>query len=160
MRDQPPEADEAGAIVAAEAGAIVASEAGAIVAVDAGAIVAAEAGAMVAVEAGAIVASEAGAMGAADEVAALEAAVTAGAAGGLLKIQIRPMMTITATMMMIQVLRFMRDALGCWNVDREELYFLPDAWPLPVIEQPGCSAVIGGIQFRRRFGVVRFGVAA
>jgi hypothetical protein len=32
-----------------------------------------------------------------------------------LKIQIRPMMTITATMMIIQVLRFMGGTLGWWN---------------------------------------------
>jgi len=32
-----------------------------------------------------------------------------------LKIQIRPMITITATMMIIQVLRFMRGTLGWWN---------------------------------------------
>jgi hypothetical protein len=37
-----------------------------------------------------------------------------------LKIQMRPMMTITATMMIIQVLRFMGFALGLRKFDREE----------------------------------------
>ena len=97
---------EAGAIVLAEAGAMVLSEAGAIAAEDAGAMAGAD---------------EAGAAGVSDELATAldEAAVTTGVAGGRLKIQIRPMMTITATMMMIQVLRFMQETLGCWNVDRE-----------------------------------------
>ena len=47
---------------------------------------------------------------------------TAGVTGGVprLKIQIRPMMTITATMMIIQVLRFMGFALGLRKFDREE----------------------------------------
>ena len=105
--DQLLDDDVAGAIVLSEAGAIAADEAGAIAGAD---------------EAGAIVVSEAGAIGAADDVttAALDdAATTAGVAGGRLKIQIRPMITITATMMMIQVLRFMQETLGCWNVDRE-----------------------------------------
>jgi hypothetical protein len=86
---------------------------------------------------------EAGAMVFSDEDAADEAAaeddgagaaedeLTAGAelelgvAGGVgapprLKIQIRPMITITATMMIIQVLRFMGIALGLRRVDWEE----------------------------------------
>ena len=78
-----------------------ASEAGAIAgaADEAGAIAGASD------EAGAI----AGAETTSDEVTtADEEAVTATGAGvPLLKIQIRPMITITATMMMIQVLRFM-----------------------------------------------------
>jgi hypothetical protein len=57
-----------------------------------------------------------------DTTAELEA-VSTGAVVGVprLKIQIRPMMTITATMMIIQVLRFMGFALG-WRrkFDREE----------------------------------------
>lgn len=44
--------------------------------------------------------------GATDELAALDGAVFTGVVAGLLKIQIRPMITITATMMIIQVLRF------------------------------------------------------
>jgi len=99
---------EAGAIAGVEAGAIVASEAGAIAAADE------DAGAIAAEDAGAMVVSEAGAIGAVDDASTLEdGAVTTGVAGGRLKIQIRPMMTITATMMMIQVLRFMQETLGC-----------------------------------------------
>ena len=50
---------------------------------------------------------------------------TAGVTGAVvgvprLKIQIRPMMTITATMMIIQVLRFMGFTLGLRKFDREE----------------------------------------
>ena len=88
---------------------------------EAGAIAADEAGAIVLSDAGAIGAADEAAIGAAEDVASTldDAAVTAGAAGGRLKIQIRPMITITATMMMIQVLRFMQETLGCWNVDRE-----------------------------------------
>ena len=54
-----------------------------------------------------------------DETTALEGAVsTTTGAGPRLKIQIRPMITITATTMIIQVLRFMGFAL-CWRrVDR------------------------------------------
>ena len=55
-----------------------------------------------------------GAGAASDELAAtLEEAVFTGVvAGPRLKIQIRPMITITATMTIIQVLRFMKNALG------------------------------------------------
>ena len=84
--------------------------------------------------AGASTDDEAGAIGAAsDEEAAIGAAsdedttaeLEAGATGAVvgvprLKIQIRPMMTITATMMIIQVLRFMGFALGLRKFDREE----------------------------------------
>ena len=50
---------------------------------------------------------------------------TAGVTGAVvgvprLKIQMRPMITITATMMIIQVLRFMGLALGLRKFDREE----------------------------------------
>jgi hypothetical protein len=103
--------DEAGAII----GASDDEEAGAIGAAsdedDAGAIGAAS--------------EEEEATGAAedddDTTAELDAGVT-GAVVGVprLKIQIRPMITITATMMIIQVLRFMGLTL-CWRkVDREE----------------------------------------
>ena len=51
-------------------------------------------------------ASDEEAGGATDELAALDGAVFTGVVAGLLKIQIRPMITITATMMIIQVLRF------------------------------------------------------
>ena len=68
-------------------------------------------------------ADEDGAGAASDEdtTAELEAGAT-GAVVGVprLKIQIRPMMTITATMMIIQVLRFMGFALGLRKFDREE----------------------------------------
>jgi hypothetical protein len=70
-----------------------------------------EAGAMVLSDDGAIGAAEdEGAIGAADdEVTALDDEVLTGVvvAGPRLKIQIRPMITITTTMMIIQVLRFM-----------------------------------------------------
>jgi len=71
---------------------------------------------------GAGAADEDGAGAADDETTALE---LAGATGAVvlpprLKIQIRPMMTITATMMIIQVLRFMGRTLGWWKLDREE----------------------------------------
>jgi hypothetical protein len=110
--------DEAGAIAgASEAGAIAgASEAGAIAgASDDGAVTGAadEAGAMAG-------ASDDGATtAAADEdedddeevtTAELEAPTVVVVAGPRLKIQIRPMITITTTMMIIQVLRFMRQS--------------------------------------------------
>ncbi len=150
-RYQPAVEDEAGAIGVAsdEAGAIgVASdEAGAIgVASDeAGAIGVAsdEAGAIGVAsedEAGAIgVASEDEATGAAeddgagaasdDEVVVVTGVVVA---AGRLKIQIRPMITITATMMIIQVLRFMGLALVLRRVSTGKIdVVVPDALPLP-----------------------------
>ena len=63
-------------------------------------------------------ASDEEAGGATDELAALDGAVFTGVVAGLLKIQIRPMITITATMMIIQVLRVMGVALGWRRVDR------------------------------------------
>jgi hypothetical protein len=63
---------------------------------------------------------------------------------GRLKIKIRPMITITATMMMIQVLRFM----GCpfqdsWTLQSAGMWVLRSKSP-----------VIGGIQFGRSLGGV------
>ena len=63
--------------------------------------------------------------GAADDDGAADDETTAGVTGVVvgvprLKIQIRPMMTITATMMIIQVLRFMGFTLGLRKFDREE----------------------------------------
>jgi hypothetical protein len=56
-----------------------------------------------------------------DTAAELEAGATVVVVGvPRLKIQIRPMMTITATMMIIQVLRFMGFTLGLRKFDREE----------------------------------------
>ncbi|HEY4199510.1 MAG TPA: hypothetical protein VGM83_03030, partial [Devosiaceae bacterium] len=114
--------DEAGAIVLSADGAIgVVEAAGAMVLSEAGAIGAAdEAGAIVLSEAGAIgaasddeaigAASEDDAIGASDDevtTAELEVSTVVVVAGPRLKIQIRPMITITTTMMIIQVLRFM-----------------------------------------------------
>ena len=118
-RDQPAEDDEAGAIGVAsdeDAGAIGAAdeEAGAIgVASDDDAAGAAEddAGAIgVASDDEAAAEDEAGA---ADELTAaeLDAVLTVVVLLPRLKIQIRPMITITATIMIIQVLRFMGFAL-------------------------------------------------
>jgi hypothetical protein len=92
--------DEAGAIVS-EAGAIADDEAGAIVSdEEAGAIVSDE-------EVGAIAEEEL-------TTAALEEVVTTVVVGvPRLKIQMRPMITITTTMMIIQVLRFMGKTLCC-----------------------------------------------
>ena len=76
-------------------------------------------------EAGAIgVASEDEATGAADEDGAatddeVVVVTVVVVAGPRLKIQIRPMITITATMMIIQVLRFIWKALGLRRVDWE-----------------------------------------
>jgi hypothetical protein len=54
------------------------------------------------------------------EVTALDVVVVVGVVlPPRLKIQIRPMITITATMMIIQVLRFMEKALGLRSVDWE-----------------------------------------
>ena len=123
--------EEAGAIGVidedgAMAGASTDEEAGAI-----GVTAADEDGAMAGAstdeEAGAIgVASEdeAGAIGAADDdttTAELDGAVlTTAVLLPRLKIQMRPMITITATMMIIQVLRFMGLTLGSRRVVREE----------------------------------------
>ena len=96
-----------GAIGAADdevAGAIVLSDDGAIGAAD-------ELGAIGAAsdEDDAIGAADDEEAGASDEVTALDDEVFTGVvvAGPRLKIQIRPMITITTTMMIIQVLRFM-----------------------------------------------------
>jgi hypothetical protein len=76
-------------------------------------------------EAGAIgAASDEDEAGAADEDDDTTAELEAGATGAVvlprLKIQIRPMITITATMMIIQVLRFMGMTLGWRRKDWEE----------------------------------------
>jgi hypothetical protein len=55
-----------------------------------------------------------------DTTAELEAGVTGAVVLPRLKIQIRPMITITATMMIIQVLRFMGMTLGWRRKDWEE----------------------------------------
>ena len=121
--------EEAGAIGVidedgAMAGASTDEEAGAIGVTDEDG---AMAGASTDEEAGAIgVASEdeAGAIGAADDdttTAELDGAVlTTAVLLPRLKIQMRPMITITATMMIIQVLRFMGLTLGSRRVVREE----------------------------------------
>lgn len=57
--------------------------------------------------------------GATDELAALDGAVFTGVVAGLLKIQIRPMITITATMMIIQVLRFIGSNPWVGRIDWE-----------------------------------------
>ena len=73
-------------------------------------------------EAGAIGAASEEEAGAADDETAAE--LEAGATGAVvvprLKIQIRPMITITATMMIIQVLRFIEMTLGWRRKDWEE----------------------------------------
>ncbi len=92
-----------------------------------------EAGAIAEEDAGAIVSDDDGAIGAADDEAgaaseddeetttALEDELTVVVVGvPRLKIQMRPMMTITATMMMIQVLRFIGKTLRWRSLDREE----------------------------------------
>jgi hypothetical protein len=76
-------------------------------------------------EAGAGAADDDGAGAAEDDGAATElddvvVVVVVVVAGPRLKIQMRPMITITATMMIIQVLRFMGKALGLRRVDRED----------------------------------------
>ena len=79
-----------------------------------------------------------------------------------LKIQMRPTITITATMMIIQVLRFIGCLPLCWRrQDREVLSFCLDALPPPVCAASNFSSVIGGVEFRRSlcFFFVR-GVAA
>ena len=111
------------------AGASTDDEAGAIgvTAADDGAM----AGASTDEEAGAIGAADedAGAIGAADEdagaaadddtAAELDAVFTTVVLLPRLKIQMRPMITITATMMIIQVLRFMGLTLGSRRLVRE-----------------------------------------
>jgi hypothetical protein len=68
---------------------------------------------------------------------------------GRLKIQIRPTITTTATMMIIQVLRFI------WSLPLLEetrpggLSFCLDALPLPVCAASNFSSVVGGVEFRR-----------
>jgi len=61
-----------------------------------------------------------------------------------LKIQMRPMMTITATMMMIQVLRFMCLPF-CEEDETGKFDFQVDALPPPEHAASNCSPIIGGI---------------
>jgi hypothetical protein len=77
-----------------------------------------------------------------------------------LKIQMRPMITITATMMIIQVLRFMGLTLGWWKRFREDCCRSCLTLGRFPAQQPVFSSVIGGIQFRRLFAIVFRGVAA
>ena len=164
--DQPADEDDAGAI-----GVASDEDAGAIGAADdeAGAIGAAS-------EDDAAADEDAGAIGAAsDEDAAadddagaaeelttteLDAVLTVVVLPPRLKIQMRPMITITATIMIIQVLRFMGLTLRLRKVtgkndDRSCLTL--GRFPA---QQPVLSSVIGGAKLRRLFAIVVNGHAA
>jgi hypothetical protein len=175
--DQPADEDDAGAIGVAsdedagaigaaeeEAGAIgVASEDDAAADDDAGAIgVASDDEAAADEDAGAIGAASDDDAGAADELTAaeLDAVLTVVVLPPRLKIQMRPMITITATIMIIQVLRFMGLTLRLRKVtgkndDRSCLTL--GRFPA---QQPVLSSVIGGAKLRRLFAIVVNGHAA
>ena len=145
-------ADDIGAMVSIEDGAIgAADEAGAIVST------ADEAIDSMVETADDATASTDEATGAADEEATGatddEATGTTGVAVLLrLKMKIRPMMTITATMMMIQVLRFMRLTLGFGEVEGKIMEVLTlGRFPYPTASNP--LAVIGGVQRSRAFAL-------
>lgn len=88
-----------------------------MVSVEAGAMVSLDTGAIISEDEGAITSEDDGAMTSEDDDGTItseeDETTSTGVVVGVprLKIQIRPMMTITATMMMIQVLRFMGKTL-------------------------------------------------
>ena len=79
---------------------------------------------------------------------------------GRLKIQIRPMITITATIMIIQVLRFMGFALGWLEESTGGSVLVPDAIAAALFSGQHFSSVIGGVEFRGGFTIVVDGAGA